>query len=76
MTQEQLFNEWSITAKRILELRSYIQKDFDRMLADDYIQKDQIKQTIPEFEDIFHRNIVELTKLKDEIIIFLTEKSN
>lgn len=75
MTQEQLFNEWCFILEKISGLKSFIQNNFDRMIEDEYIKKDEIKHSIPEFEDLFHRNILELTELKNKIIILMKEKS-
>ena len=75
MKQQKLFEDWQFISQKILDLKSFIQNDFDRMITDKYIEKEEIKHSIPEFEDLFERNISQLRKLKEDIVLFMREKS-
>jgi len=73
--QKELFKDWKFTSWKISGLKEFFQNDFDRLLADGYTEKEEIRENIIEFEDLFNKNISELTALKDKVVSFMKEKA-
>lgn len=67
MNQEQLFNEWGLVCNKLKSLKSFVQNDFERMLQDSYITKEDIKKSISEFNELYLKIIIEISELKTEI---------
>lgn len=66
MKQEQLFNEWESACNKLKMIKSFVQNDFDRMLQDGYVTKEDIKKSIPEFNELYLKAITEISELKTE----------
>ena len=66
MNQKQLFNEWESACNNLEMLKSYVQNDFDRMLQDGYVTKEDIKKSIPEFNELYLEAITKISELKTE----------
>lgn len=47
--QEQLFKEWLYVCESLSNLKSFVQNDFDSMIKDGYITKEQIRASIEDF---------------------------
>jgi uncharacterized protein YaaN involved in tellurite resistance len=76
MKQQELFEEWQFVSQKILDLKSFVQNNFDEMIADGYIEKDEIEHSISKFENLFEKNVSELIKLKDYIVLFMKKNQN
>ena len=67
MTQEQLFNEWQEKCNSLKSLKSFVQNDFNRMLEDKYVTKNEIKESVLEFNELYLKITNEISVLKIEI---------
>ena len=67
MKQEQLFNEWNSSCDKLKILSSFIQNDFTKMLSDNYTNKEDIKKTVMEFNNLYIKRISEISELKTKI---------
>ena len=70
---KQLFTEWNLACGRLRLLSSFVQNDFDRMLQDGYVTKEDIKKSIPEFNELYSKAITQIFELKTEIEKVLNE---
>lgn len=61
---EKLFNQINKLSTRVSQLSHIVQNDFDRMLEDGYITKEELVGSIPEVELDFNNVIFELQELE------------
>ncbi len=66
MEQEELFNEIKNLKHRTSILSSYIQNDFNRLLNDGLIDKEQIKNSINDMQEDYDNLINYLILLKKQ----------
>lgn len=64
LEQEQLFNDIITMKHRIQNLGSYVQNDFDRMLADGTVTRDYICESICEMAKDYTKFRTDLSKLE------------
>ena len=67
MNQKQLFAEWNLACDRLRLLSSFVQNDFDSMLQNRYVTKEDIKKSIQEFNELYSKTITQIFELKTEI---------
>ena len=73
--QEELFENWNFICSKMRDLSCFIQNDFVRMKSDNYIINKDISNYIINFESGFNKTLLELTKVKADIILFLNKIS-
>jgi hypothetical protein len=67
LSQEQIFIQWESTCNKLKSLKSFVQNDFNRMLHDGYVTKENIKESILEFNELYSNALNEISGLKTEI---------
>lgn len=75
MNQEHLFNEWTDSCGKLLLLNSFIQNDFDKMLQDGSITKDNIKKGMVYFNEAYSEIMSEISTIKSKIEKFVEVKT-
>jgi hypothetical protein len=75
MKQFDLYDEWSAECEKLKRLNSIIQNDLNRLLQDGYCTKEDISNSIQEFEKLFKDRVEKLNELKVQICKLLEEKS-
>lgn len=63
-TQEELFNDIILLALKVDNLKGWVQNDFDRMIADGTVTKEDLQNRLPQILIDFDRNIEKLSTLK------------
>lgn len=71
--QEQLFEAIKKSGDSVRRLGSYVQNDFKRMLADERITKDDLKQARIDAETDFNEAIAKLKELKNRTVRLFDE---
>jgi hypothetical protein len=75
--QSDLFDRLRFLSINVGNLSSFVQNDFDRLIADGYITPDEIKETvIPEASKLFQLRLGELQDLRLEVMSLLIDYSN
>lgn len=64
LEQKELFNDIINVKYDIQSLGSFVQNDFNRLLSDRYISKNEIKDQIVEMDKIYNDVLLKLIKLK------------
>lgn len=67
MNQEQLFKEWGLSCDRLKALRSVIQNDFNKILHDKYVTREDIKKSSQNFSALYLKAVTEISILKSDI---------
>ena len=63
-TQEELFYDIILLAQNVDNLKGWVQNDFDRMIADGTVTKEDLQNRLPQILIDFDRNIEKLSTLK------------
>ena len=66
-TQEQLFNDIKNLALKVDDLKGWVQNDFNRMIADGTVTKEDLKDSLEDILDDFDGKIDELNVLKLDV---------
>ena len=66
-TQEELFYDIILLSQKVENLKGYVQNDFDRMLADSTVTKEDLKDSLEDILDDFDDKIDELNALKLDV---------
>lgn len=66
-TQEELFNDIKNLALKVDNLKSWVQNDFDRMLVDGTVTKEDLMDSLSDILDDFDDKIDELNVLKLDV---------
>lgn len=75
--QSDLFDRLRFLSIDVGNLSSFVQNDFDRLIADGYITPDEIRETlIPEASKLFQLRLGELQALRLEVLSLLIDYSN
>jgi len=75
--QSDLFDRLRFFSINVGNLSSFVQNDFDRLIADGYVSPDEIKETlIPEASKLFQLRLGELQDLRLEVMSLLIDYSN
>jgi hypothetical protein len=75
--QSDLFDRIRLFSIDVGNLSSFVQNDFDRLIADGYVSPDEIKKTlIPEAAKLFQLRLGELQDLRLEVMSLLIDYSN
>ena len=75
-TQEYLFNEIILTAARVNDLKAHVQNDFDRLIQDGYLSKEQLLEGCANISEQFDTTIKELFKLKFGVLKYIKDYCN
>ena len=67
-TQEELFDEIKYAATRTDSLKGFVQNDFERMILDGYLTKEELQRAVKDAEDQFNNVIGHLIVLRDEVM--------
>ena len=63
-TQEELFYDIILLGQRVDSLKGWVQNNFDRMIADGTLTKEDLQNRLPQILIDFDRNIEKLSTLK------------
>jgi hypothetical protein len=63
-TQEELFYDIILLGQKVDNLKGWVQNDFDRMIADGGITKEDLQNRLPQILDDFDDTIDKLNVLK------------
>ena len=66
-TQEELFYDIILLAQNVDNLKGYVQNDFNRMIADGTVTKEDLKDSLEDILDDFDDKIDELNVLKLDV---------
>jgi hypothetical protein len=66
INQKDLFHKIKAMQFSIVELAGYLQNDFDKLLEDDLIDKETIKNEIIKMNQDYHNVITKLNELKGQ----------
>jgi hypothetical protein len=69
--QEKLFNDIKYLALSVDNLKGYVQNDFHLMIADGYITKEDLLDSLDDIECDFDKAIYTLTVLKTRVFDFV-----
>lgn len=76
MTEEEnLFNEWTLVCGQLLNLKSFVQNNFDSMIKDGYVTKDQIKQSSIEFKAALRSSLNNISYVATKIDDLINKKA-
>jgi len=66
-TQRELFDDIKKLALKVDTLKGYVQNDFDQMIADGTVTKEDLKDSLDDILDDFDDKIDELNMLKLDV---------
>ena len=66
-TQEELFDAIKMMSHKVDSLKGWVQNDFDRMIADGLVTKEDLRNDLDDVLDDFDERIEELNVLKLEV---------
>ena len=78
-TQEHLFNKIILSAARVNDLKGCVQNDFDRLIQDGYLSKEELFESCSNIDQQFDATVKELFRLKLEVLKYIKDycsKSN
>jgi hypothetical protein len=61
--QERIYNEWNKECDRLKNLSACIQNYYPKMIADNYITKEEIKKSVVDFRSSYVESVKKLHKL-------------
>ena len=73
MEQEKTFEDIVAMKHKIQNLAGYVQNDFERMLFDGLVTRQEIRESIPVIEDDFKKVVLELNNLKNQVISIVSK---
>lgn len=71
--QFNLYTDWKQTVDNLKPLAAIIQNDFNRLMQDGYLTKEQLSDNILEFNKLFEEKVNALFDKKQEIDQFLLD---
>jgi hypothetical protein len=73
--QKELFYEWANQCDSIKNLNCFFQNDFEQMIKNGYITKQQIKEAMVDFDNLLKANILKLQDLSGSILALMKWES-
>ena len=65
-SQQDIFDRIVFLSKRVDTLKGFVQNDFEKMISDGFVTKQDITSSIKDIEGYFNECIGELISLRDE----------
>lgn len=75
MNQKELFNQWKFECEKMKNTINVIQNDFDKLLSDGLCTKQDIENSIKDFQNLLEYNISSFKDLEYQVCELLWEKS-